>query len=100
MARETAHRRARKLHESKILEYEEAKARAERMGEKLPELPPELLEPPPTPPEGSRGNPRHPGEIRSIEDPDMDMPSPTASDNDSGMYSKLPAPNGSLPAGE
>lgn len=45
MARETAHRRARKLHEAKIMEYRKARERANIMGEKSPEPPMELFNP-------------------------------------------------------
>lgn len=45
MAKETAHRRARKLHETKILEYRRAQERARIMGEKSPEPPMELFNP-------------------------------------------------------
>jgi len=45
MARETAHRRARKLHETKIFEYRKAQERARIMGEKSPEPPMELFNP-------------------------------------------------------
>ncbi len=45
MARETAHRRARKLHESKIREYRRAVEEARLRGEKSPEPPLELLSP-------------------------------------------------------
>ena len=97
MARETAHRRARKLHESKILEFRELQAKAERMGEKPPELPPELLEPILSP--DVRGGSKHSG--RSLEDQDLDPVSPIPSEENesSGMY-KLTTPNGSLTAGE
>lgn len=82
MAKETAHRRARKLHESKIQEYKEAQIRAQRNGEKPPELPPELLEPILSP--DVRGGSKHSG--RSLEDQDLDTTSPMPSDNESGKY--------------
>lgn len=45
MAKETAHRRARKLHDTKIIEYHKAQERARIMGEKSPEPPMEFINP-------------------------------------------------------
>lgn len=45
MARETANRRARKLHIEKLLEYRKALERAKLMGEKTPEPPQERSSP-------------------------------------------------------
>ncbi|XKL69450.1 hypothetical protein PGB90_007219 [Kerria lacca] len=45
MARETAHRRARKLHETKVMEYRKAQELARLTGKKSPEPPLELLSP-------------------------------------------------------
>jgi len=102
MARETAHRRARKLHESKLQEFKEARERAQRMGEKPPEIPPELLEPILSPSEiPNVGESKR--SIISSNDPDLEPGSPLQSD-DSGMYfnqlNKLSASNGLLPTGE
>lgn len=84
MARETAHRRARKLHEAKVMEFQKAQERAKIMGEKLPEPPLELFSPILSPEPKSSG--------QSIADViDVEPSSPGSSSvSDSGVYAPMP----------
>lgn len=83
MARETAHRRARKLHETKLNEFRRAQERAKMMGEKSPEPPLELFSPILSPePKSSRQS------IADVIDVEPSSPEST-SVSDSGVYVPL-----------
>lgn len=85
MARETAQRRARKLHETKIREYEKARERARMLGERTPTPPMELLSPILSPELQSSSLP--PGsELTNVDPGSPD----SATVNDSGIYGPVP----------
>ncbi|XP_065207124.1 doublesex- and mab-3-related transcription factor 1-like isoform X1 [Planococcus citri] len=94
MARETAHRRARKLHETKIMEFRKAQERARMMGEKSPEPPLELFSPVMSPDaRSSKGS----HSIADVIDVEPSSPGST-SVSDSGVYVPVPLNNKTPPS--